>query len=124
MANVRNGWKADIDRAPREQHHGLVKRSVDPAYWPDHLRLVFRAIGRALGGKRLHPSALDSLPEETSAIVPGHRVAVHHNSKSAQPDRGAHYVVEIEGPALAGGWPFFSGELEQLARASADCAEE
>jgi len=75
-------------------------------------------IGRAMEGKRLHPNILKKLPGEPGSIIPGHDVTVRHISKSVQPYPGNHYFIEIRGPALAGGWPFFSGELEPLARAS------
>jgi hypothetical protein len=72
-----------------------------------------------VAGKRLHPDVLQRMPShEVNAILPDHIVCVEHRRGEASRPKGNHYVITIEGPRLGGQWRFWSGALEQLARAS------
>lgn len=89
-----------------------MKRNTDVAHWPVHLHSIFATIGAAMAGKRLHPDVLRRT--DVTATVPDHRVAVRHRNEPSP--RGNYYVIDVNGPRIAGQWTFRSGELETLAR--------
>jgi hypothetical protein len=93
-----------------------MKRNTTIDYWPSHLHPVFVAIGAAMAGKRLHPSVLDRL--DLGLADRDHRTSVRHEGFEGMKAVHNRYVIEINGPRIAGRWPFQSGELETLARAA------
>jgi hypothetical protein len=93
-----------------------MKRDTKPDHWPDYLRLVFVAIGKAMGGK-LHPGVLHSVPVGMGAILAHHQVTIEHLSGAAAGAAGNRYEITIKGPRILGAWSFRSGELEELASA-------
>jgi hypothetical protein len=94
-----------------------MKRDTNPDHWPDYLRLVFVAIGKAMGGKRLHPGVLHRVPAGRGAILADQQVTIEHLSSAAAGAAGNRYEITIKGPRILGGWSFRSGELEELASA-------
>ena len=97
-----------------------MKKDLDPSFWPDYLREVFREVHKAMGGERLHPDVLQRIPTKPYSVLADHTVRVEHRSGGLGRPKGNHYVITIDGPRFAGLWKFWSGELEQLARASAE----
>lgn len=95
-----------------------MKLDTNPDHWPEHLRPVFVAIGKAMDGKRLHPRVLQSVPIGMGAILADHQVTIKHLFGAAAGAAGNRYEIAIQGPRILGGWSFRSGELEELARAS------
>ena len=95
-----------------------MRQNVDPAYWPEHLQAVFRQVGKAMGGKHLHPDVLQRLPHDYDAILTGHSVSFEHRSGEGGKPKGNHYAISICGPRFSGTWTFWSGELEQSARSA------
>jgi hypothetical protein len=88
-------------------------------WWPDHVRQVFVAIHSAMRSARLYPEDLHSISGGEGAILPDHVVTVTHVSGKEPKGRKGRYMITITGPRYAGGWAFFSGQLERLALDSA-----
>jgi hypothetical protein len=87
-------------------------------YWPEHVRHVFAAVGKAMGGKRLAPGTLALVPSAHGSIVPDHLVTVGHVTGKEAGHRRGHFILAITGPRIDGRWSFRSGQLETLARLS------
>ena len=100
-----------------------MKKRLEPNLFPQYLQLVFREVGKAMGGRRLHPEVLADLPAKLGELLADHTVRVEHRRGAAAGPKGNHYTITIEGPRLAGYWTFWSGELEQLARSSLGTAD-
>ncbi|WP_343712649.1 hypothetical protein [Inquilinus sp.] len=96
-----------------------MKQNTNPEYWPEYLRLVFIEIGKAMGGKRLHPGVLQGVPTGAGAIIADHQVTIEHLSGVAAGMAGNRYEIDIKGSRILGRWSFRSGELEELASAAA-----
>jgi len=90
----------------------------DFQWWPDHVQATFTVIGRAMGGKRLSPETLHSVPSTFGSVLPGHQVAISHVSGKELGRRKGHYRLLVDGPAFAGRWKFSSGKLERLSRSA------
>ncbi|RVE84751.1 hypothetical protein [Sinorhizobium meliloti] len=74
---------------------------------------VLIALGRELGGRRLHPSLLRGFESRTD-IIADHVSSVRHIRGEDLGRRKGFYQITIEGPRFSGTWNFFSGELEDL----------
>jgi hypothetical protein len=95
--------------------------SENSNWWPPHVQAIFASIGHAMGEKRLHPDTLKNLPSGFGSILPGHQVTVRHvPAIEFGRRRKGQYHITVEGPALAGGWRFYSGKLERLSRLAAE----
>ena len=114
----REGRFPAIDGQPFSPHVHHMTRDTNPDHWPEHLRPVFAAIGKAMGGKRLHPDVLHRVPVGMGQILADHQVTIEHLSGAAAGVAGNRYEININGPRILGGWSFRSGELEELAGAS------
>jgi hypothetical protein len=90
-------------------------------WWPPHVQVILAAIGQAMGGKRLHPETLRSVPSRFGGILSGHQVTIEHiSAKELGRRRKGRYQITVEGPVFGGQWGFRSGELERLSRAAAN----
>ncbi|RVG52477.1 hypothetical protein [Sinorhizobium meliloti] len=74
---------------------------------------VLIALGRELGGRRLHPSLLRGFESRTD-IIADHVSSIRHIRGEDLGRRKGFYQITIEGPRFSGTWNFFSGELEDL----------
>lgn len=83
--------------------------------WPDHMRQVFAAIGRAMNGKRLSPEIVATMGAADLLAISGHRVTIDHVSASELGAKRGRYTVTISGARIDGRWHFQSGVLEKLA---------
>jgi len=127
MAEVRAPRRQSKSQARAIARAELAKstaRENDPNWWPDHVRQIFVAIGRAVGDAKLHPSQLRGLPEAFDTILPGHQVSVWHVPAKQTGERAGHYVIHVDGPIYAGEWRLASGRLERLAKASLRTSQE
>ena len=87
-------------------------------HWPEDLRQVFAAVGKAMDGKRLSPGSLSLIAGIPETIVSEHSVSISHESGKACGQRKGRYIIRIVGPRVDACWAFRSGQLEALARSA------
>ena len=88
--------------------------------WPSDLHLVFAALGRAMGERRLSPAILDKVPMGFGCLIADHHVHVTHKSKDELAQRRGRYFIEINGNRWdRGKWSLETGVLEKLSRLAA-----
>jgi plasmid stabilization system protein ParE len=67
-AAIGEGLVAAVDHNHLGRQHEQMKRNTNVAYWPVELHPIFRAIGAAMDGKRLHPGLVERT--DVAALVP------------------------------------------------------
>lgn len=113
--------KQQTDASQKRKRVGWLNvDSEDIRWWPSHVQTIFAQVGWAMGEKRLRPETLRSVPRKFGSILPDHKVAVTHVSGKAINRRKGYYQIDVKGPRFAGRWRLASGQLEKLARVSAE----
>lgn len=103
----------DIDGATAACFFGQMEKRY-PVDWKfTQVHPVLIALGRELGGQRLHPSLLRGFESRTD-IIADHVSSIRHIRGEDLGRRKGFYQITIEGPRFSGTWNFFSGELEDL----------